>query len=740
MSREQERRPIHRAIPGIERRGRLVAVTSAALASAYLAAIASAQPAEPPVAAARPVELERHGDVRVDPYFWLRERDDPEVLAYLEAENAYYERKMEPLRELEEELFQEIVGRIDENDASVPYRLGDHLYYHRFEEGKQYPIHARKAATQAAPEQILLDVNTLAEGHAYYDVRHSAESISPSGRYLAWAADTTGRRFYTIRILDMKTGTMLADAIPKVTGNLVWAEDDRTLFYAKQDPETLRSYRIYRHILGADPSGDVLVYEEDDETFDTSVAKAKDDAYLFIVSDQTLATEYRTLAANDPTGSFEVFEPRRRGHEYHLEHAGDHFYVRTNGEAENFRLMRRPDDAAAGTPWEEVIPHREDVFLAGFETFRDFLVADEREEGLARLRIRLWADPEAEHYVAFEEAAYAVSLGHNPSFDSGLLRYVYESPTTPETTYDYDVAARQSILLKREAVHGGFDPADYRTERLSAPARDGARVPVTLVFRKKGHARDGSSPLLLHGYGSYGSSIQPSFDASRVSLLDRGFAFAIAHVRGSQTLGRRWYEEGKLLAKRNTFTDFIDVGEHLAEEGYADRDRLYATGRSAGGLLMGAVMNMRPDLFHGVIAHVPWVDVVTTMLDDSVPLTTSEYDEWGDPNDPEYYATMLSYSPYDNVEAKTYPHLLVTTSLHDSQVQYWEPAKWVAKLRAMKTDDNLLLLHTDMEAGHGGASGRYDRYRETARDYAFLLHLAGERSADPPQARGSSQR
>ena len=679
----------------------------------------------PPVAEARPVTLERHGHVRTDPYFWLRERENPEVIAYLEAENAYFDEQMAPLRALQDELFEEIRERIPQDDASVPYRLGGYTYYRRYEEGHQYPIFARRSTEPGSSEQVLLDVNRLAEGHDYYAAAYGFRSISPDGRYLAWSADTAGRRFYTTRFLDMETGEMLGESIPDVTGNLAWANDGRTVFYAKQDPETLRWDRIYRHELGTDPSADVLVFEEPDETFTAFVTKTRDDRYVLIGSVQTLASEWRYLDADHPRGEFEVFEPRRRDHEYDIEHAGDRFYIRTNLDAENFRLVSTPETATTAENWREEIGHRDDVFVAGFDVFRDHLVVTERSGGLERLRVRPLADPRGEHYVEFEDPAYMVSLGDNPRFDTDTLRFVYQSPAVPATTYDYDMTGRGRVLLKQDEVRGGFDAANYRTERLTVPARDGAGVPVTLVYRVDRFSPDGTHPLLLYGYGSYGASIPPYFDAERISLLDRGFAYAIAHVRGSQTLGRRWYRDGKLFEKKNTFTDFIDVGDYLVAEGWADPGRLFAMGGSAGGLLMGAVINMRPELFRGVIAHVPWVDIVTTMLDSSIPLTTNEYDEWGDPNDPEYYDYMLSYSPYDNVEAQAYPALLVTTGLNDSQVQYWEPAKWVAKLRALKTDDNLLLLHTNMGAGHGGASGRYDRYRETARDWAFLLHLAG---------------
>lgn len=702
-----------------------------ALASLPILPTASSQNTVLPVAAERPIKLKKHSDVRIDPYFWLRDRNNPEVISYLKAENAYYEQQMAPLQKLQNQIFEEIKGRIKQDDSKVPYRLGNHFYYSRFEDGQQYPIYARKAGSLESDEQILLNVNTLAQGHPYYSTASSPESISPNGRYLAWGADTTGRNFYTIRILDMETGEMLADEIPNVTNNLVWGNDNQTILYAKQDPETLRWDKIYRHTLRTPTSEDVLIYEEKDNTFYASVAKTKDNAYLLIETEQTLTTEVHILDADTPQGQFQVFEPRDRGHEYYIEHANGAFYIRTNRNAKNFALKRTPATATSEDNWEDVIPHNRNVFLTNFSTFRDFLVVEERKEGLTRLRVHPWADPNTAHVISFEDAAYDVELGDNPNFDNALLRYIYESPSTPKTTYDYDVVTRKQTLLKKNVVLGEFKSSDYQVERLMVPARDGALVPVTFVYRTDRYRRDGSSPLLLYGYGAYGASVQPYFSTSRLSLLDRGFGFAIAHIRGSQTLGRQWYEEGKLLNKKNTFTDFIDVGEHLVAQGYADRDRLYAMGNSAGGLLVGAVMNMRPNLFDGVIAQVPWVDVVTTMLDDTIPLTTSEYDEWGNPNDPKYYGYMLSYSPYDNVAPQAYPSLLVTTSLEDSQVQYWEPAKWVAKLRATKTDNNLLLLHTNLDAGHGGVSGRYERYRETARDYAFLLHLAYQDTGAP---------
>ncbi len=676
---------------------------------------------KPPAARVAPVELEKHGDVRVDDYFWLRERTNPEVIRYLEAENAYTDEMMAHTEPLQEALFKEIVGRIKETDVSVPYKMDDYFYYDRLEESKEYPIYCRKRGSLDAPEEIMLDVNAMAQGYEFYNVR--GFRISSGQDIVAYPVDTAGRRIYTIHFKDLKSGEVLPDVIPEVTGNMAWANDNRTLFYTKQDPVTLRPFQVYRHKLGADPAQDELVYEEADDTFNCFVSKTKSKKYVLIGCDQTLSTEYRCLDAGDPDGAFAVIQPRRRDLEYHVDHYGDHFYIRTNLDAKNFRLMKTPVDATGLENWVEVIPHRDDVLLEGVEIFSDYLVLEERRNGLVGIRVRPWSGGE-EHYVDFEEPAYLAYTTANHDFDTHLLRYAYESMTTPESIYDYDMATKEKTLLKREEVLGGFDPADYRTERLWAIAADGAKVPISIVYRV-GLKRDGRNPLLLYGYGSYGYSLDANFASDRLSLLDRGFVYAIAHVRGGQELGRSWYEDGKLLKKRNTFTDFINCAEYLVDEGYTSPDRLFISGASAGGLLIGAVVNMRPDLFEGAIARVPWVDVVTTMLDDSIPLTTAEYDEWGNPNDKEYYDYMLSYSPYDNVGAKDYPNLLVTTSLQDSQVQYWEPAKWVAKLRSLKTDSNTLLLRTKMQAGHGGVSGRYKRYRETAFMYAFMLDLLG---------------
>ncbi|WP_206352482.1 S9 family peptidase [Tautonia rosea] len=685
---------------------------------------AAAMPQEvpkPPNARIVPERLEAHGDVRIDNYYWLRNRDDPDVIAYLKAENAYTAAMLAPTEPLQESLYEEIVGRIKQDDATAPVRDGGFIYYARYEPSKQYPLLVRKQGSLDAEEQVLLDQNELAEGHAYFALMN--DEVSPDGSILAFATDTTGRRIATIRFKDLATGTMLDDEIPEVTGNLAWANDNRTIFYAKQDPQTLRSFRIFRHTLGTDPANDHLVFEEPDEEFSCYVRRTKSDRYLLITSSQTLSTESWFLDADEPEGDFAVVQPRQRGLEYDVDHLRDRFLIRTNLDAENFRLMAAPVASPGKEHWEEIVPGRDDVFLQGFELFTDHLVTEERRDGLVRLVVRPW-DGGASFEVDFGEPTYAAGIGPNREMDSTTLRYVYTSLTTPPSSIDYDLLTREATVIKREEVLRGFDPEDYVTERLHATAEDGTEVPISIVYRK-GLPKDGSRPLLLYGYGSYGNSTDAAFNLSRLSLLDRGFAFAIAHIRGGQELGRAWYEDGKLLKKINTFTDFIACADHLVNEGYTSPDRLFAQGGSAGGLLMGAVINLRPELFRGVIAAVPFVDVVTTMLDPTIPLTTFEYDEWGNPGDPEYYAYMKSYSPYDNVEAKAYPNLLVTTSLQDSQVQYWEPAKWVARLRATKTDGNLLLFRTYLEGSHGGVSGRYRRYRETAFDYAFLLSLAG---------------
>ena len=684
-----------------------------------------------PVAERQATILSKHGDDRTDPYYWMKLSDAQKnaetpdehtqrVLDYLNAENSYRETVMDPLKPLQDELYEEIVGRIKQTDMSVPYRDNGYFYYTRYEEGKEYPIHARKEGSLEAEEKILLNVNELAEGFAYYAV--GGRAISPDNKILAFGVDTLSRRIYTIRFKDLETGEFLSDEIPNTSGMAVWANDNRTLFYSVKD-ETLRSYKIFRHTLGTPASEDVEVYHETDDTFRTMVYKSKSKKYLIIVSAQTVSTEYRILSADTPEGEFQLFQPRERDHEFSIAHFKDHWYIITNWRAKNFRLMRTPEHKTTKEHWTEVIAHRDDVLLEGQDMFKEYLVLSERRNGITNIRIRPWTGEE--HYLEMPEDAYMAYTSANREFDTEILRYGYTSLTTPNSIFDYNMRTRERVLLKESEVLGDFDKSRYESERILVAARDGVEVPVSIVYRK-GTPKDGTAPLLLYAYGSYGHSMDPYFSSVRLSLLDRGFIYAIAHIRGGQELGRQWYEDGKLLKKKNTFTDFIDVGAHLIEQGYTRPEGLFAMGGSAGGLLMGAVINMRPELFAGVIAAVPFVDVVTTMLDDTIPLTTGEYDEWGNPNDPEFYAYIKSYSPYDNVETKDYPAMLVTTGLHDSQVQYWEPAKWVARLRELKTDGNPLLLYTNMKTGHGGASGRFERYRETAMEYAFLLDLAGK--------------
>lgn len=674
-----------------------------------------------PVAAKIPKELTIHGDTRTDDYYWLNDRENPEVIAYLNAENAYQEAVMADTKDFQEKLFQEMKGRIKEDDESVPYKDNGYFYLTRYEEGKEYPIYSRKKDNLQAPEEVMLNVNDLAKGYSFFNV--AGQSVSPSNELLAYGEDTLSRRIYTIRFKNLKTGEMLADEIPNTTGGAVWSNDNKYVFYSVKD-ETLRPVKVYRHQMGTPSTSDKLIYEEKDDTFSAYVYKTKSKKYVVIGAYQTLSQEYRVLNADNPTGEFRLIQPRERGLEYSIGHFGDKFYIRTNLDARNFRLMSTPENATTKENWTEVIPNRDDVLFEDMDMFKNYLVLSERKNGITQLRIRPWSGA-AEHYIEFGEAAYVAATSTNPEFDTDVLRISYQSMTTPVTVYDYDMGSKQLTVMKQQEVLGDFDPANYESERLYATARDGAKVPISIVYRK-GYKKDGQQPLLLYGYGSYGASMDPYFSSARLSLLDRGFAFAIAHIRGGEEMGRHWYEDGKLLKKKNTFNDFIDCGEFLIQEKYTGKDHLFAQGGSAGGLLMGAVINMRPDLWKGVIAAVPFVDVITTMLDESIPLTTGEYDEWGNPNEKQSYDYMLSYSPYDQVEAKDYPAMLVTTGLHDSQVQYWEPAKWVAKLREMKTDKKPLLLHTNMDAGHGGSSGRFERLKEVALEYTFLLDLAGK--------------
>jgi oligopeptidase B len=669
----------------------------------------------------RPVTLELHGDARVDNYFWLRERENPEVIAYLDAENAYTEKTLEPFKGLQGVLYDEMKARLRQDDESAPFKRGDYFYYYRYVEGSEYPIYARKKGSLGAPEQILLDANKLAGDADYFSL--VGFEVSPDDRIAAYAVDDVGRRFYDLYFLDLETGELLADKIEDMTANFEWANDSQTVLYGKQHPETLRSYRVFRHTLG--DANDTLVYEEADETNYLYVTKSLSSAYFYLVSEQTLSTEVRYLSANSPQDGATVFLPREANHEYLVSDGADRFYVMSNDGAKNFRLMEAPLDDTSKGAWKEVVAHRDDALIEDFDVFKDYLVVTIVEKGLAQMEV-IDRDSGDTKRIDFGEDVYTAYSNDNYEFDSDWFRYVYESMTTPKSTYDINLETDEQKLIREQPVVGDFDRSNYRTERLFVTARDGTQVPVSIVYRK-GMEKNGQNPLLQYAYGSYGSSTEPSFSTDRLSLLDRGFIYAIAHIRGGSEMGRDWYYNGRQLKKKNTFTDFIDVSKYLIDEGYTSPEHLYALGGSAGGLLMGAVLNMAPELYNGVLAAVPFVDVLTTMLDADIPLTSGEWDEWGDPNKKEYYEYMKSYSPYDNVRKVDYPNILVTTGLHDSQVQYWEPAKWVAKLREYKTDDNMLVLKTDMSAGHSGKTGRFRRIEDTSLYYAFFMGLEGIR-------------
>lgn len=681
---------------------------------------------EAPVAIKKEKVLTAHGDTRIDEYYWMNDYfkkgpDSAQVVDYLQAENAYLDTMLSPIKTFRESLFEEMKARIQEKDESVPVLSNGYYYYTRTEAGKQYYKYCRKKGSLDAPEEILLDVDKMAEGHGYFGL--TGFSVSPDNKLLAYGEDLVSRRQYTIKVKNLETGEMLSESIANTEGNAVWAADSKTFFYTTKNPVTLLSEKIMRHQLGAPLKNDAVMYTEKDPTNYIGVFKTKSQDYICIVSSATLSSEYLILKANDPLGNFAVFQPRMANVLYYVDHWNDRFLVRTNKDAQNFRLLETPLDKTGVENWKEVIAHRTDVLLEEMELFKDHWVIVERKEGLLQLRIRD-IKTGSDHYLPFGEPTYSAYVGSNLEFGSTTLRYNYTSLTTPNSVYDYEMNKRSKKLMKEQPVLGGFKKEDYGTERIYATAADGAKVPISLVY-KKDTKRDGSAPLLLYAYGSYGYSTDASFSSSRLSLLNRGFIYAIAHVRGGQEMGRQWYEEGKLLKKKNTFTDFISCAEELIAKKYSSKGHLYANGGSAGGLLMGAIYQMAPDLWNGVVADVPFVDVITTMSDPTIPLTTNEYDEWGNPANKEYYDYMKSYSPYDNVQKKAYPHLLVTTGLQDSQVQYFEPAKWVARLRANKTDNNLLLLKTNMEAGHGGASGRFDYLKELALKYAFFLALEG---------------
>jgi oligopeptidase B len=674
-----------------------------------------------PKAKVIPKSLEKHKDIRIDNYFWMNERENPEVIDYLNQENTYYNSMTAHTKDFQKDLFEEMKGRIKEDDQSVPYLYNGYYYITRFEIGQDYPIYSRKKGSLSANEEILFNCNDLAKGHSFFQL--GGLSVSPDNKFATFGVDIVGRRIYTIQIKNLETGEILSDKIENVTGGSVWANDNKTIFYTRQDKVTLRADKIFRHKLGTNSADDVLVFDEKDDTFNVSVSKEKSKKYIVIGSGSTLTTEYRILNSDNPDGEFTIFQPRVRGLEYSISHFGDSFYVLTNKDkATNFKLMKTPENATSKENWKDLIPHRKEVLIEDIEIFRNYLVVEERSNGLNHIRIMPWSGA-GEYYLPFGSETYNAYTTTNVDFDTDVLRYSYQSLATPSSVIDFNMTTKEKEIKKEQQVLGGkFDKNNYIEERIWATATDGTKLPISMVYRKE-LKKDGKNPLLLYAYGSYGITMDTYFSSTRLSILDRGFVFAIAHIRGGEDLGRQWYEDGKLLKKKNTFTDFIDCSKHVIKEKYTSPEHLYAEGGSAGGLLMGAVVNMAPELYNGVIAQVPFVDVITTMLDDSIPLTTGEYDEWGNPNVKKYYDYMLSYSPYDNVTAQKYPNMYVSTGLHDSQVQYWEPAKWVAKLRTKKTGATVLFLNTNMDAGHGGASGRFEALKELAKEYSFLLDL-----------------
>ena len=677
-----------------------------------------------PVAKKVPYEMSAHGVTRRDNYYWMRDdsRTDKEILAHLEQENSYLETVLAPLKETREALYEELVSRIEKDDSTVPVFDNGYWYYTRYSGENEYPVYLRKPTLDAEP-QVLLDANVMSEGHNYFSI--GSYSVSSSNTLMAYSEDTLSRRIYTVYVKNLDSGEKLNDVLEGTSGSAVWANDNEHLFYVKKDPQTLLGYQVYRHKLGTSQKDDVLVYEESDPTFYTYISKSKDDSVIYIHHSNTEKTGVTLIDADNPTSESKVFLPIKDGQEYSVAKASDGYYVLTNIDAKNFKVMKAPLDATSDvSKWQEVVPHRPEVFLQSIEVMKNHLVVKEKENGMLRLVVHNLTSNE-QKVIPTQDPIYGAYFNANPEMDTNKLRIYYSSLTTPGSIIDINLDTLESEVMKQTRVSETFDSSDYASERVMIEARDGAMVPVSLVYRKDKFKKDGTNPLYQYAYGSYGATIDPTFRSSWLSLIDRGFVVAIAHIRGGQMLGREWYEDGKMHQKMNTFTDFIDVSKGLVAQQYADEDRVFAMGGSAGGLLMGAVVNMAPELYQGVSAHVPFVDVVTTMSDETIPLTTGEYTEWGNPVNKDEFDYMLSYSPYDQVEAKDYPHMLVTTGLHDSQVQYFEPMKWVAKLREYKTDDNLLLFKTDMEAGHGGASGRFKRFESTALEYAFVLHLAG---------------
>ena len=676
---------------------------------------------KPPKAKIIPTTFEKFDDIRIDNYFWLNDRENPEVIDYLIKENEYYQEMTAHTHNFQKELFEEMKSRIKEDDQSVPYLYNGYYYITRFETGSDYPIYSRKKGSLSANEEIMFNCNELAKGHKYFKL--GGLSVSSDNQYIAFSVDTFGRRIYTVQIKNLVTGELFNDKIENTTGDSTWANDNSTLFYTRQDEQTLRADKVFKHKLNTDAANDSLVYFEKDDTYSVEVTKEKSKKYIVISSSSTMTTEFRTLLADQPEGEFKIFQKRVWGLEYDIAHFGDHFFVLTNkDDATNFKLMKTPELATAKENWVDFIAHREDVLIEDIDIFSHFLVITERFNGLNTIRIMPWSG-EGAYYLPFESETYTAYTSTNVDFDTDILRYGYQSMATPASIIDFNMKTKEKELMKEQQVLGGkFDKNNYTEERVWATAQDGTKVPISMVYRKE-LKKDGSNPLLQYAYGSYGYSMDATFSSTRLSLLDRGFIFAIAHIRGGEDLGRQWYEDGKLLNKKNTFTDFIECSNFLIAEKYTSPSHLYAEGGSAGGLLMGAIVNMAPELYNGIIAQVPFVDVVTTMLDDTIPLTTGEYDEWGNPNIKKYYNYIKTYSPYDNVKAQDYPSIYVSTGLHDSQVQYWEPAKWVAKLRVFKTDNNAIYLDTNMNAGHGGASGRFEALKELAKEFSFLLDL-----------------
>lgn len=676
---------------------------------------------KPPVADRIPHPMVMFGDTRVDPYYWLNMRDSQKVLDYLIAENAYTEAMMESTVPLQEKLYNEMKSRQKEEDVTVPVFLNGYYYYIRYEEGKEYPINCRKKGIMEAPEEIILDENEVAAGHRYCEV--ASLDISPNNQILAYGVDTLGRRKFTIHFKDLTTGKLINTKVDNTTGTIAWANDNKTIFYSEKD-QALRPYKIYRHTINSPTSkNDVLVYHETDETFDAHVYTSKSREMIMIMTSSSTSSEYRFLSADNPTGEFQLIQPRQKGVEYSVDHLGNTFYIKTNWNAENFRVMETPVAKPSMENWKELIPHRNDVLVMDIDIFKDYLVVTERKDALIQVKVLTLSD-KSEYYIDFGEEVYTALPSVNPEFDTPLFVYYYTSLTTPGSTYEYNMQTHEKRLLKQNEVLGGYNPANYETKRLWATAGDSVKIPISIVH-KKGIELNGENPLLIYAYGAYGYAENPTFDSNLLSLLDRGFVYAIAHVRGGEEMGRTWYENGRMLKKMNTFTDFISCTEFLIDQGYTSPDMIIAQGGSAGGLLMGVIANMRPDLYRGIVAEVPFVDVVTSMLDTNLPLTAGEFEEWGNPQDSVYYFYMKSYSPYDQVKAQEYPSMLITTSYNDSQVQYFEPTKWVAKLRATKTDDNLLLFKIDMDSGHGGASGRFKYIKDQAFTYAYILKTVG---------------